>query len=285
MSGVIEALASGASTIARAWIVERADGLRLGFTDHDRDLTVDGTLCRAATGVGAGAIATSSGLSVDNTEVVGALSDDALTEEDIRAGRWDAAEVVAYLVDWNDPACFDILFRGTLGEISEGAGQFTAELRGLAEALNKVRGRVYHSRCDAVLGDARCGIDLTLAGRSEAVQISEVSEEGRVLTVVGAGAYEAHYFARGRILFDDGDATGLSGIIKTDTPVTGGRALELFLPPGALPTSGQDARLVLGCDKLMRTCREKFDNALNFRGFPHIPGDDWLLVSPSAGAQ
>ena len=34
--------------LCRAWIVIRADGARLGFTDHDRDLVVDGVACRAS---------------------------------------------------------------------------------------------------------------------------------------------------------------------------------------------------------------------------------------------
>lgn len=79
------------TTRARAWRLQRADGLVLGFTDHDRDLTFDGTTFRAASGMTAKALAQATGLAVDNTEAVGALSDAGLTEADILAGHWDGA--------------------------------------------------------------------------------------------------------------------------------------------------------------------------------------------------
>jgi uncharacterized phage protein (TIGR02218 family) len=44
-------------------------------------------------------------------------------------------------------------------------------------------------------------------------------------------------------------------------------------------------RLEAGCDKRFETCRLKFANLLNFRGFPDIPGDDWLVSTPATGAQ
>ena len=37
---------------------------------------------------------------------------------------------------------------------------------------------------------------------------------------------------------------------------------------------GDQVRLVAGCDKTFATCKAKFANALNFRGFPHLPGND-----------
>ncbi|HYF23909.1 MAG TPA: DUF2163 domain-containing protein [Caulobacteraceae bacterium] len=37
---------SGAAGLCHVWLVRRTDGSRSGFTDHDRDLTVDGVVCR-----------------------------------------------------------------------------------------------------------------------------------------------------------------------------------------------------------------------------------------------
>ena len=37
------ALSREATTLARCWRLARRDGLVLGFTDHDRDLVLDGT--------------------------------------------------------------------------------------------------------------------------------------------------------------------------------------------------------------------------------------------------
>ncbi|UWQ20999.1 DUF2163 domain-containing protein [Jannaschia sp. W003] len=283
MSALAERMDAGASTVARAWVVRRRDGTTLGFTDHDRDLAVEGSVCRAASALAAGAIETGTGLAVDNGSVSGALSDAAIRAEDVRAGRWDAAEVWSYLVDWRDPSAFEVLFRGTLGEITEGGGRFSAELRGLAEPLNAVRGRVYHGRCDAVLGDARCGVGLEAPGRSAVATVQAVEGEGRVLRLGGAGAVAAGRLARGRVRFEDGAAAGLSAAIKVDRVANGVRIVELWVPPGAVPAVGDRARVEVGCDKALATCRDAFGNAANFRGFPHVPGDDWLMAVPAAG--
>lgn len=53
---------SGAATLCHVWLLRRADGVRMGFTDHDRDLTVDGLTCRAGSGWTAGAAEAQTGL-------------------------------------------------------------------------------------------------------------------------------------------------------------------------------------------------------------------------------
>ncbi|MGN6683092.1 MAG: DUF2163 domain-containing protein [Devosia sp.] len=40
----------------------------------------------------------------------------------------------------------------------------------------------------------------------------------------------------------------------------------------------------LGCDRALATCRDRFANVVNFRGFPHIPGNDFVLRYPQAGS-
>ncbi|MCZ4297997.1 DUF2163 domain-containing protein [Henriciella marina] len=36
------------------------------------------------------------------------------------------------------------------------------------------------------------------------------------------------------------------------------------------------------CDKRFETCRDVFSNAENYRGFPHLPGQDFVLSGPAA---
>ncbi|MDP4989929.1 MAG: DUF2163 domain-containing protein, partial [Marivita lacus] len=126
-------MGTGVTTVARVWEVRCRDGRRFGFTDHDLDLSFDGLVFRADTGMSAAAVQQGTGLSVDNTEAVGALSDASVTEADIAAGRFDGAEVTAWLVNWADVTARKVLFRGSLGEITRNGGAFTAELRGLTE--------------------------------------------------------------------------------------------------------------------------------------------------------
>ena len=38
-----------------------------------------------------------------------------------------------------------------------------------------------------------------------------------------------------------------------------------------------------GCDKQFATCSAKFGNGVNFRGFPHMPGEEIVLRCPNQG--
>ena len=271
-------LTTGTTTTCRAWAVTRADGVTLGFTDHDRDLSFDGITFRADTGLSAQAIEQSTGLSVDNTEAIGTLTDTAITEADIIAGRYDGAEVRFWIVNWADPSERLMRFRGSIGEMRRNGPEFRAELRGLAEALNQPQGRVFQRACAATLGDAACGVDLnTPAFRIETPAYAV--KRNRVFWTDPLPQAE-RWFEKGRLTVMSGAATGLSGLIKANR-IDGPRHLiELWQPLGAEVAAGDLIRLEAGCDKRMATCQAKFDNLLNFRGFPDIPGEDWLVSTP-----
>lgn len=272
-------LAGGLTTLARCWAVTRADGQVLGFTDHDRELAFDGIRFAADTGLSALAVQQATGLSVDNSEALGGLSDSAIRAADIEAGRYDGAEVRAWLVNWADPAMRWLQFRGTIGEIRRVGGAFRAELRGLTEALNRPLGRVYQKPCTAVLGDAACRFDLSEPGYAETRPVAEV-EAGRLFAWDDLAGFEPGWFARGRLVVLDGAAEGLEALIKRDTAERGRRIIELWAPLRAAVAQGDLVRIEAGCDKRMETCRLKFNNLLNCQGFPDLPGEDWLMAVP-----
>lgn len=263
--------------IARAWSITRADGMVLGFTDHDAPLRFQGLDFRPEAGLSAQAVVQGAGLSVDNTEAIGALSDGAITEADILAGRWDGAELCQWEVDWSDPDQNRLIFRGHLGEVSRSGGAFKAELRGLSEPLNQPVGRVFHPRCTAVLGDAMCKADLDRPGLS--VQARVLSVDGATLRLSGLDGIEDRWFERGAVQFLDGAARDIRRHVKNDRALPGGlREVELWTEPGEAPATGDRVRVVAGCDKSAGMCRLKFGNYLNFRGFPHLPEEDWLMA-------
>ena len=274
-----EHLKSGTTGISRCWRVTRVDGTQYGFTDHDCDLEFDGTTFRAGTGLSAAALSQTSGLSVDNTEAVGALSDAAITEDDIFAGRFDGAEVEAWLVQWSAPENRALQFRGTLGEITRANGAFSTELRGLAEKLNVPTGRVFQRSCPAVLGDPQCGFDLNAAGYATEVEIA--TTDGRVFTFDGLTEFEPRWFERGQLQVLSGAAEGLSGAVKLDRVADTVRTVELWDALRSEVAAGDAVRLTAGCDKRMDTCRLKFSNLWNFRGFPDIPDEDWQMAYPT----
>jgi uncharacterized phage protein (TIGR02218 family) len=272
-------LEDGATTVCRAWMVRRTDGTLMGFTDHDRDLVVDGVPCRADTGMTARALQQTTGMSVDNSEAAGALSDAAIREDDILAGRFDGAEVRSYLVNWAAPGDWIEQFRGTLGEVVRAGGAFRAELRGLTEALNRPQGFAYQPACSAVLGDQRCRFATDSPGYFAEIEVESV-EDDRVLLFTTFSGFADRWFEHGRLEMLTGDAAKLVGVVKSDRISGDGRRIELWQSIGAKVAPGDRLRVVAGCNKAVATCRSKFANLLNFRGFPHIPGEDWLASYP-----
>lgn len=283
MTGAREALldhaGQGVTTLCRAWFVTRTDGASYGFTDHDLDLSFDGMVFKASTGMTAKALQQSAGLSVDNSETIGALADAAIDEADLMAGRFDGAQVQAWLVNWADPSQRIVQFRGSFGEITRAAGGFQAELRGLTERLNQPIGRIFQSTCSAVLGDARCGFAVMAPAFSIEAAISGFDDLGR-MQFAGLSGFASAWFERGTLLVLTGAAHGLSGAIKLDQRGDTLRVVDLWRRFSAPLNIGDLVRLQAGCDKTASTCQAKFANFANFRGFPHIPGEDWLGSYP-----
>ena len=278
-AGLYAHLATGATTVCRAWAVVRRDGTVYGFTDHDRDLAFEGVAFRASTGLTARALQQTTGLSVDNTEALGALSDASVSEADLLAGRFDGAEVRAWLVNWASVEDRVLQFRGTFGEVSRAGGAFQAELRGLTEGLNQPQGLAYQRGCSAVLGDGKCRFDLTQPGYFTQRAVEGVVDQ-RVFRFAGFGGFDDRWFERGRLIGVTGAASGLVGLVKNDRIVGSVREIELWQSLGSDLVAGDLIRIEAGCDKRAATCRVKFANFLNFRGFPHIPGEDWLTSYP-----
>lgn len=272
--------ASGLTTVAQCWKLARRDGVVHGFTDHDVDLTFDGVTYKADTGLTARALQQTTGLSIDNTEALGALSDAAVTEEDIRAGRYDGAEVEAWLVNWAEPDQRFMQFKGNLGEVTRGAGGFRSELQGLTEGLNQPQGIGYQAPCGAVLGDRRCGFDFDAVPGYQADVPVELVEDGTIFRFADFSGFEDRWFEKGRLEVLTGAAAGLIGVVKNDRLSADGRDIELWEALRAPIVAGDVLRLQAGCDKRFATCRLKFNNQRNYRGFPHIPGEDWLMNTP-----
>lgn len=172
--------AQGTTTLAMCWRVELEDGSIFGFTAHDADLVIDGITYRASTGMTPSAIVGTSTMAPDNMEVQSVLSADFMTEEDLNAGRWDYAEVFIFEVNYKNLGAGPLrLARGRLGEVNARRNDFTAELRGMADAYSRIIGELYSPACRASLGDARCKVDLsqfTVTGTAQTV-----SGDGRVI--------------------------------------------------------------------------------------------------------
>lgn len=248
-------LAGELTTLAFLWRIERADGVALGFTSHDRDLVRDGLVHRAQPGMLPSAIERSDGLEAGGVELAGAITSPAITAGDLSSGRWDGARVWLSAVDWRDAGAAPVLLaRGTLGTVELAEGRFTARLDGPARALERVLAEVTSPTCRAEFGDRRCRVDL--AGRRVLAEV--VAVEGAQATL-------------------DRAVAGADALLWLDS----GRRGRVLTAHGAVLTlaePGDTGRLEVrqGCDKRFASCRG-FGNAANFRGEPHLPGNDLLV--------
>ena len=78
---------------------------------------------------------------------------------------------------------------------------------------------------------------------------------------------------------------GLPDIVmrRADVEPDGDTIIEVLDSPGVALAFGATFAIYAGCDKRFETCRAKFANTLNFRGFPHMPGNDAVQSRPVAG--
>ena len=152
-------LENSATTLCWLWRITRADGTVLGFTDHDRNLEVDGIHYEGSSGLTPSEVDKRLGFSIDNGAVQGALSSEQISADDINSGLYENAKIDAYRVNWEDPSQSVHMSTGRLGSIRQKGEAFEAEWTGESVLLGRSVGRVFSKICDAEFEDARCGLD------------------------------------------------------------------------------------------------------------------------------
>ncbi|MBV1702651.1 MAG: DUF2163 domain-containing protein [Hyphomicrobiales bacterium] len=278
-NGLAAHLASGATSLCHCWRVIRRDGIVLGFTDHDVDVTASGTLCVARSGVEGAQAETALGFAVGGSEIAGALISQMLDEADLANGVYDGASVEVWLVNWQDPSQNLLLDMGTIGQITRSEFAFTAEVRTLAHEFDQERGRYFQAGCNADLGDARCKANLT----SPTFIANDVvsATDGRIYLGAGLAGYVSDWFTGGELTFLSGANQGAPFIVKQHSIMGNLAAITLWQPTARPILPGDNFQISAGCDKFFATCENKFANGVNFRGFPHMPGNDQILSFPN----
>ncbi|WP_323033634.1 DUF2163 domain-containing protein [Paracoccus sp. (in: a-proteobacteria)] len=269
-------LDDGTTTLSWCWRISRADGVALGFTDHDRALSFDGTEFEPESGFAASEIRAGSDLAVDAQDATGVLTSDRITETDILDGRWDNAAVELWRVNWADTSQRVLLRRGAVGQIRRGRMAFVAEVRSLAHVLGQTVGRTFQAGCDARLGDARCGIDLENAIYNGTGVVTDLLRD-RAFMSSGLSGFETGWFTSGTITWTSGANVGRITEVLSHGLADAIATLTLLEAPVRAIAEGDSFIARAGCDKRIATCGTKFANTTNFRGFPNIPGQDAVL--------
>jgi uncharacterized phage protein (TIGR02218 family) len=226
------------TTLAFCWRVARRDGVTLGFTSHDRDIVRDGLTYRASPGMTPSAIGISDGFEVDMLDIAGALTGDAITDDDLLAGRWDGAAVRLTAVDWTDAGSDAVhIARGELGEVHVRDDAFTAELAGPTAVLARPVVEETSPTCRAALGDRRCRVDM--AGRVRLARVAGWAEPVLTLDRAEPGG---NVYGFGGLRWLGGENCGLGSVIASSE----GDRLVLRDPPVAVPEAGTLVELTEG---------------------------------------
>lgn len=268
---------------ATCWKIERTDATVMRFTDHDAQLTVDGESYVPAGGWSSTAERKRDALEGQDMDIVGMISSDAITTEDLRQGRYNGATITRYDVDWRYPWAGPLrTARYWLAEVSWNGVSWRAELRGMSHLFEQRVGRTFCRNCNYDLGDSRCGIDL-VAYKYNAAVVSSIDTD-RVIFAATHDSFEdvaEDYFAFGKIAWQSGDNDGTEGEIAHSSEADGTSiTFTLRLPSPTDIDIADTFDVYAGCDKLSTTCKTKFDNIDNFGGFHLIPGQDKVWMAP-----
>lgn len=275
-------LAQTATTLCTCWILRRTDGVSLGFTDHDRGLMIEGVSCEPISGFTASESMSDLGFAADNHEILGAIDDSRLTAEDLAFGRYDRASVEMYKVNWQASDDAVLLRKGILGEISREDGVFRAEVRSVLAKLDAPKGRQYSSISSEPIGSAVHGVDLSDPHYS-AVATVTLSRDRRTFEVTGLESYGDQHFTHGEVEVISGRLTGQKREVSATAHAGDGLSLFLWTPLPEPLEAGDQLRVVAGFDGRYQTHHEKFDDGVNFRGFPFMPGNDFVLSTVKPG--
>jgi len=284
-AAITTARQSPSSRLCKIWRIERADGVILRFTEHDRDLTVEGETFLATASFDPSSIKVNADLSVSDMDVQGAFDSSYITAEDLLAGRYDGATFWVAECLWDNVAVGkDVLKFGWIGRIKESGGKFVAELLDPSSRLQHNIVSAYSPSCRATLGDARCGVDLDLY--TETAEVGSVTSRKRftsnvalaptVQTNLPDGISFGSFWKAGKVTFTTGANAGLS----MDVYDVYGDEIDLMLSMPFDIEVGDAFTITAGCDKSLEMCRYRFNNVLNFRGEPHAPVTDDMIKGP-----
>lgn len=259
----------GSTTFCNCWKVTLTNGTVYGFTEADIDLLIDGMPYLAATGFTPGSIQNQTKLAADNFQITSLFNSDVISADDLTSGLWNFAQIEMFIVNYLDiPAGKDILGVFRLGEVTVNGNSFQAEIRGLANAYAQSVGSIYQPTCRARFCDAKCGLnvtDFTYSGSLTGVDINGINLFDTERTEADGT------FNYGLVTMTSGDSAGTAMEVKTYT--VGTIALQLEFPLGV--QVGDTYEIVVGCAKRFNEdCVTRFNNAINFRGEPHLPGND-----------
>lgn len=261
------------TNIVKCWKITFKDHTNLAFTTNDENILYENVLYNSLSANDVDNIKSNIDIKEDNFEIVNIISSNLIDKDDILNGKYDSAKVEIFLLDTqNLDKGKVVLLSGKISNIELKDDIFTAKVVGLKDEINKTIGEKYSPLCRCNFCDSRCKLsknNFTFSGTITNV-IDEVLfiTDNEIILSKSSG-----YFDYGIIEFTSGNNIGQKMEVKQYN--NGQFILQLNLPKNL--AIGDTFNVVAGCNKEFSTCCNKFNNAINFRGEPHLPGMNILL--------
>ena len=276
VNGSLQAkLDAGMSQLCHIAKITRKDGEIIRVTDNDQPVTIsgDGTYT-PDNSMMFSAITTTANNGIQSTDCNVLFSPDGITEQDVIRGLYDNAEIELSVCDWSNTSWGKLLLMsGNLSVFNvtdKKTGQF--EVRGKLSRGDARIGEYYTYECRADLGDARCGVNLSLFTVTGVV--TTVDRQTSFQVDLEGDPVDGQY-SFGVIKFTSGDNANLNMEVLSQASVGGG--IDRLVLALAMPYNvqvGDEFEIVAGCQKTPLICRTKFNNFRNYRGEPFVPGAD-----------
>jgi uncharacterized phage protein (TIGR02218 family) len=278
--GMTGHLSGTAHTRCNMLLLDLRDGTSIGITDHDKPLDYDigdGVVTYdPGTGILRSDVSLSASLDANNYEVTGPLGD-LVTPEAINGGRFNRAVARLFQVNWKSLGAGAIkIMAGSVSGVRVEGGSFILEIRDDFDRFNQTVGRLLTPYCE---GDhATCCVQIA---PETATTITSAAD---AMTFDIADTLDPADHVNGRLWFTTGD---LAGTLPVEIFSIVGNTVTLFAPLADTPGVGDALTVKEGCDRTRTMCATRFNNVIEFRGFPEIPGTDQITrpAIPGEGDQ
>lgn len=261
------------TNLVRCWKFILKNNDIIGFTNSNKDFVYNNVNYNHFSSCDIDNLKSNLDIENDNFEISNFISSDLIKYDDVLSGKYDNAKIEIFIIDLsnlNDGRV--VLLNGRISDIQLKNNVFIASVSGLKDELNKTLCDVYSPICRASFCDTKCKLNknnYTFSGIVSNI-VDKYSFYTNNNTILSKSE---NYFQNGVIEF----TSGLNINQKTEIK----QSLNgLFILSTELPYTiniNDEFNVVTGCDKKFKTCCSKFNNAINFRGEPHLPGIDLLL--------
>ena len=261
--------------ICSIFTIVAKDGTTRCFTDHDKELIVDGKTYIPSAGVTRFKTKVTNDAEVSSQEMAATVLD--MPHQEMVDGKWDNAQIESALVAWADPDAGKLInFKGSVGAIQFTDEGFRADVQNYLRDLGRNLGHNVTANCRHVLFSQRTPGMISWCGVNRGSYVSNATVTGIVsqklkVSISNTGR-PAEWASAGFAKFTSGSNAGLTFEIKKHL-LDAGETITFYLPTLAQINIGDTLEITAGCDKRMETCKSKFGNMVNFGGFPHLQVD------------